>query len=74
MSNHSKRLAVVIAVLAIFAIARIARVVTLTASGGLARSFGLTEALTSFVVSGLLMGGVIYWLSKWSARRPTVRR
>jgi predicted transporter len=74
MSNHTKRAAVVIAVLATFAIVRIARVVTVTASGGLARSFGVTEALTTFVVAALLMGGLIYGLSRWSSHRPAARR
>lgn len=74
MSNHFKRAAVVVVALAILAIERIARVVTVTASGGLARSFGLTEALTRFVVLAVLMGGLICGFSMWSSRQPTARR
>ncbi len=43
--------------------------------GGIgALSFGLTEALTSFVVSSVLIGCIVYWFSKRSSGGPTGRR
>jgi len=75
MSIHAKRAATVIVVLAMFTVVRIARGVTMTGASGLrAMSYGLTEALTAFVVSALLLGSIIYWFSKRSSRGPTARR
>jgi len=75
MSIHAKRAATVVVVLAIFTVVRIARGVSMVGPGGIgALSFGLTEALTSFVVSALLIGCIVYWFSKRSSGGPTGRR
>jgi hypothetical protein len=78
MSIHAKRAAVVVVLVAAFTTVRIARPL-LTAlgrsSGGLgAVSFGPAEVLIVFIAPALVIGGLAYWLSWRSARRPAARR
>jgi len=89
MSIHAKRsVAVVVGVVmlvTVFAIVRIGRPLLIA----LGLRFGGPDAMptswemvsptiwqlsTFFVVSALLIGVLVYWLSKRSSRRPTARR
>jgi len=78
MSIPSKRAAVVVALLTIFLAIRMTRSIAVTGSGGLgAVSAGPAEALVVlvvFVVPAVIVGVLVYRLSRRSGRRPPARR
>lgn len=71
MSIHSKRAAVVIALVTIFLAVRMTRGIVRTGSDvRVAVSFGPAEALVVFVVPAVIIGGLVFWLSRRASRRP----
>jgi ABC-type spermidine/putrescine transport system permease subunit II len=75
MTIHSKRAAVLTALLAISLAVRLTWGIGRTGSGvRLDASFGPAQALVAFVVPAVIIGVLVFWLSKRSSRRPTARR
>jgi hypothetical protein len=78
MSIHAKRAAIVVVLVTMFTVVRVARPLLMGLGSGhsvrFVASFGLGETLLLFVAPAVFIGGLAYWLSKRSSRRPTARR